>query len=107
MQNGHRDLIQADAANPPFTQSFDVITAFDVIEHVSEDILTLNKIYSMPRPSGVVMLNVPAHAWLCGDFDIKARHCRRYAKTELKSELMDAGFTVTRLSFVATARRTA
>jgi hypothetical protein len=48
------------------------------------------------------MLTVPAHAWLWSDFDVKAQHCRRYAKGELRSKLMDAGFIVTRLSsFIA------
>ncbi len=46
------------------------------------------------RPGGVLLLTVPAHPSLWGEFDEVARHRRRYREAELTSALRRAGFAI-------------
>lgn len=95
-------LMQMDARQIPFKQEFDVIGAFDVIEHIEEDEAVLSQIYSACRSGGGVIITVPQHPWLWSEFDTYARHKRRYVRSELKSKVENAGFQVCYLtSFVS------
>lgn len=55
------DLFQMDARRIPYVDHFDVIGAFDVLEHIAEDELVLREIHQALRPGGGVMLTVPQH----------------------------------------------
>lgn len=87
-----RLLLQADANNPPFRVEFDMIGAFDVIEHLPDDELFLKNMNRMLRPGGYAMITVPASKRLWSEFDELAHHYRRYEKKELETKLGDAGF---------------
>ena len=96
----HTDLFQMDARNIPFDQEFDVIGAFDVIEHIQEDSLVLSELYRSTKQG--IVLSVPQHPWLWSQADDYAHHVRRYHSQELKSKVEAVGFRVTRMtSFVA------
>ena len=58
---------QADARDLPFTADFDVVGAFDVIEHVEEDVAVLTSIRTSVRPGGGVVLTVPQHPSIWSD----------------------------------------
>jgi len=95
-------FLQMDAKRIPFKEEFDVIGAFDVIEHIEEDEAVLSQIFCACRPGGGVIITVPQHPWLWSEFDTYARHKRRYVRNELKSKMENAGFQVCRLtSFVS------
>lgn len=95
-------LMQMDARRIPFKEEFDVIGAFDVIEHIEEDEAVLSQIYNACRPGGGVIITVPQHPWLWSEFDTYACHKRRYVRSELKTKVENAGFQVCRLtSFVS------
>jgi trans-aconitate methyltransferase len=55
----------------------DVVTAFDVLEHVDDDVGTLRTLASMLAPAGQIVLTVPAYAWLWGGEDVISQHRRR------------------------------
>jgi SAM-dependent methyltransferase len=93
-RRGNLNLVQADAYHPPFSQSFDIIGAFDVIEHLQDDTGVLRNLHSMLRPNGILLLTVPAHPCLWSDFDVRSKHCRRYTGSDLKNKLAEAGFTL-------------
>lgn len=94
-------LLQLDARRLPFEDHFDVIGAFDVLEHIDQDETTLARIHRALRPGGRVVLTVPQHRWLWSAADEFAHHERRYTRRELKGKLARAGFTVERItSFV-------
>lgn len=76
-------------------RSFDVVGAFDVIEHIAKDSDALAKIYSLVKPGGGVILTVPQHGWLWSEVDVKAHHVRRYERLELIQKLEASGFEVT------------
>jgi len=95
-------LFQMDARNIPFENEFDVIGAFDVLEHIEEDEIALVNIFRAVKSGGGVILTVPQHQWLWSKNDEIACHKRRYAKKELTAKVENAGFHILRMtSFVS------
>lgn len=93
------NLIQLDAREMSFSEAFDVIGAFDVIEHIEEDQLVLRQLYQACRQG--IILTVPQHKWLWSAIDEHSCHKRRYKRSELVEKVEDAGFQVTAItSFV-------
>jgi len=90
----HAQLFQMDAARVPFRERFDVIGAFDVLEHVEDDVGALAGFARALTPGGGVVLSVPQHAWLWSAQDEHAHHVRRYAAQELTQLLEIAGFEI-------------
>ena len=87
----------------PYEKSFfDLITALDVIEHVDRDIDSLKAIRSLLVPGGNVVITVPAYMFLWSSFDEMNEHKRRYTRTELKTKLVQAGFTIEKISYYNT-----
>lgn len=98
------ELVQLDARRLPFDAEFDVVGAFDVLEHVEEDEQVLRELHRATRPSGGIMLTVPQHPWLWSAADEAGHHRRRYRRAELVRKAEAAGFTVERVtSFVTLA----
>jgi SAM-dependent methyltransferase len=94
-------LRQADATELGVRDAFDVIGAFDVIEHIEDDRRVLANLRTALRPRGGLLLTVPQHAWLWSGTDVAAHHVRRYARADLAAKLGEAGFEVLRAtSFV-------
>jgi SAM-dependent methyltransferase len=96
-------LMQMDARNIPYIEEFDVIGAFDVLEHIEEDEHVLSQIHTALNPGGHVILTVPQHAWLWSAVDEYSCHARRYSITDLRNKFERAGFSIVRTtSFVTT-----
>lgn len=96
-------LMQMDARNIPFVNEFDVVGAFDVLEHIKEDEIVLGQISDALKPNGVALLTVPQHQWLWSAVDEHAFHERRYSASELDVKVKAAGLRVVRsCSFVTT-----
>lgn len=94
-------LIQMDARRLPYAEEFDVVAAFDVIEHILEDELVLKNLYRAVKPGGGCLITVPQHQWLWSPVDEGACHQRRYSAPELHAKIEAAGFTIVRsTSFV-------
>ena len=87
-------LFQMDARRIPFESEFDVIGAFDVIEHVTEDETVLEQMYQAVRGGGGIILTVPQHRFLWSKQDEYACHVRRYRRDELVDKVRRAGFEV-------------
>lgn len=94
-------LRQLDATQPAFRCEFDVIGAFDVLEHIEDSGTALANIRAALRPGGGLLLTVPQHEWLWSETDVAAHHVRRYTRSMLLEELARAGLEVLRMtSFV-------
>jgi SAM-dependent methyltransferase len=93
-ERGDTELLQMDARNIPFRDHFDLIGAFDVIEHIEEDEKVLAQARQALTPGGVLLLSVPQHPWLWSAADEAARHVRRYTAGELRDKVQAAGFQV-------------
>lgn len=59
---------------------FDVIGAFDVIEHIEEDEKVLANLARAIVPGGALLITVPQHRWLWSATDDYACHVRRYTR---------------------------
>lgn len=95
------ELLQFDARRIPFDGEFDVVGAFDVLEHIEEDEAVLAEIHRALRGAGGMLLTVPQHPWLWSAADEYAEHKRRYRRSELIRKVTAAGFAVRRItSFV-------
>ncbi|MFZ4289098.1 class I SAM-dependent methyltransferase [Variovorax sp. HJSM1_2] len=96
------DFVQMDARQIPYREEFDVIGAFDVIEHIEEDQQVLSQMYDALKPGGRILITVPQHSWLWSETDEYACHVRRYSAAELHSKIELAGFKIERsTSFVS------
>lgn len=95
-------LYQMDARQIPFEEEFDVVGAFDVLEHVLEDETVLAQMFRATRAGGGLLLSVPQHRFLWSAADDHARHQRRYERGELRRKVQGAGYQVERItSFVS------
>lgn len=96
------DFMQMDGRAIPFVEEFDSIGAFDVLEHIEEDEQVLRQMHGALKPSGVLLLTVPQHAWLWSPVDDYACHIRRYSAKEIHAKVEGTGFEVLRsTSFVS------
>jgi SAM-dependent methyltransferase len=96
-------FMQMDAREIPYENEFDVIGAFDVLEHIKEDETVLTQMRSALKPEGLMLLTVPQHTWLWSPVDEYACHERRYSAIELHQKIEAAGFRIVRsTSFVTT-----
>lgn len=68
--------------------------AFDVVEHIADDIAFLTAIRRHLQPGGRFYCTVPAGPLLWSDEDIHAGHHRRYTRATLSAALSQAGFEV-------------
>lgn len=88
------EFIQMDAAAIPFVSEFDVIGAFDVIEHIDDDMMVLRGIHKALKPKGRLVLTVPQHEFMWSSIDEFVHHRRRYGREKLVSKIVSAGFQV-------------
>lgn len=95
-------FIQMDARNIPYREEFDVIGAFDVLEHIEDDMTVLSEARAALKANGLLFITVPQHRWLWSPVDTYACHVRRYTASELHGKLESAGFEIVRsTSFVS------
>jgi len=95
-------FFQVDARSIPFEEEFDVIGAFDVLEHIEEDDKLLAQTHPAVCHHGGIILPVPQHPLLWSRADDYAHHVRRYTARELRAKVDNAGFEVLKMtSFVS------
>lgn len=94
----HVPLLEMDAGNLHFNAEFDVVTAFDVLEHIEDDDGALSKMRQAVRPGGHVMLTVPQHPRLWSAADEAASHARRYTRHELVEKVERVGLAPLRVT---------
>src|SRR5215211_1430931 len=79
--------------------TFDLVTAFDVVEHMDDDLAGLREMRRVLRPGGRVLLFVPTFMFLWGLQDEVSHHRRRYRLPELRRVLERAGFEIERTTY--------
>jgi len=88
------NLSQQDAREMLEIEYYDVIGAFDVIEHINEDEMVLSNISRALKQGGALLVTVPQHRWLWSAADEYAGHVRRYTRAELVRKVARSGLTV-------------
>lgn len=87
----------------PFADgTFDVVAAFDVVEHCEPEEQALAELYRVLAPGGRLLASVPAYTWAWTDHDVRAGHHRRYTRPRLVAALDAAGFEVLRATYAFT-----
>lgn len=81
--------------------SFDVIISLDVLYHkgIQDDLKVVGKFYEALKPSGVLILNLPAFESLRRSHDVVVHTRKRYLKSEFVNELYQLGFSVEKASY--------
>lgn len=84
---------------PYADESFDLVTALDVVEHLDDDVAGLKEMRRVLRPGGCALLFVPAFMFLWGVQDDVSHHRRRYTLAEIKKSAAAAGFSIERATY--------
>ena len=87
-------LLQLDATRIPFSAQYDIIAAFDVLEHIDDDEAVMMGVHQALKPGGAFMISVPQFQWMWGELDSLVHHRRRYNRRELTDKLVSAGFRI-------------
>lgn len=92
-------LIRFDLLQCPLTdQSVDLLIMLNVLEHIENDVVALQKAFNLLKPGGFLIIEVPASPKLYDAYDAVWQHFRRYSASELQDKLTQAGFKVRRKS---------
>ena len=84
-----------EAGTLPFgDEQFDLVCAFDVIEHVEDDRQVFREVSRVLKDDGVLICAVPLYAHLWTEFDDWVGHARRYDPSELLATLTVNDFKV-------------
>ncbi len=84
----------------PFAdESFDVVTALDVVEHLDDDVAGLKEMHRILKKDGKTLIFVPAFMWLWGVQDDISNHRIRYTKKQIVERLQSAGFEIERATY--------
>lgn len=93
------DVLRGDAELLPFPdETFDVVLACDVLEHLSDDAAASREVFRVLRPGGQFLITVPADPRLWSPHDVALQHHRRYTRATLRDLLESSCFVVDGLS---------
>ncbi len=84
----------------PFAdESFEIVTALDVVEHLDNDVAGLKEMHRVLKKGGKTLIFVPAFMWLWGVQDDISNHRIRYTKKQIVERLEKAGFEIERATY--------
>jgi SAM-dependent methyltransferase len=91
----------ASAMQLPFADAtFDVVAAFDVVEHCEPEATVLSELARVLTPGGRLLVSVPAYQWAWTEFDVQNRHHRRYTRRRLVAAVEACGLDVVRATYL-------
>jgi SAM-dependent methyltransferase len=74
--------------------SYSAVVAYNVLEHIEDDVAALRAFRGLVRPGGRIIVLVPAFPSALGRFDRDIGHHRRYRTRTLRAAAETAGFDV-------------
>ena len=95
-------LMQKDGMLPFADETVDLVTLFDILEHVADERPLLGEIRRVLRPDGLLIVTVPAFQFLWSEHDVALHHYRRYTRRNLTRLLADEGLKIISASYVIT-----
>ncbi len=78
---------------------YDLIGAFDVIEHIDDDQAALASIAQRLKPGGKLVVTVPAHQWMWSAHDVVNHHKRRYSRKALRALVESSPLKLERIGY--------
>lgn len=88
--------------NIPLKCRYDCVLALDVVEHVEDDQAAIDALVNLLKPSGYLLITVPAYQWLWSAHDEVNHHYRRYTAGGLRSLLNHQGVKILKLGYFNT-----
>jgi SAM-dependent methyltransferase len=102
-RRGFENVVVGDAYGLPASDgSVDLVTLFDTIEHVPDDLRALRECRRVLAPDGRVFISTPAYQFLYANNDRVAHHERRYTVRGLRRRLLKAGLVPIKLTYFNT-----
>lgn len=99
IRQAETSLVNAQADRlPVLTDSLDIVILLDVLEHIKDDAAAVKEAFRVLKPTGSIIITVPAYRILWGRHDEIYGHYRRYTLRELRQKLETAGFKIKRLT---------
>jgi SAM-dependent methyltransferase len=99
-KNGHKRVTKVNGIKLPFGEKvYDVVGAFDVLEHIDNHVGALKEWKRVIKDDGAIIITVPAYQWLWTQHDVSLQHKRRYTKRILRETAIRAGLIPDRLSY--------
>ncbi len=96
-------LVMGDAtALPLASESCDLVTSLDVLEHIGAERTAVAEMTRVLKPGGHLALMVPAYQFLWSQHDVALDHQRRYTAPRVREVLEEAGLRVVRLGYCIT-----
>lgn len=96
------DIREGSVLSLPYAdESFDGVVSLDVLCQLSypgESTRALAEFMRVLRPGGLLVLNVPAYRWMWSYHDVAVHSRHRYARKELREQIVQAGFRMARMS---------
>jgi SAM-dependent methyltransferase len=97
---GLERVSRMDACRTVFPDNtFDVIIASDVLEHIEGEAAALAEWRRILKGGGRIYVFTPAFGYLWGPHDVRNRHKRRYSSKTLSGALKKAGLKINRVSY--------
>ena len=99
---GRSRLARATVSAVPFpTNTFDLVTSFDVLYSLEEpdEHAAVAEMFRVMKPGAFAIVNVAAMELLRGDHSVLSRELRRYTRDSLSGLLTSAGFSIERLTY--------
>jgi SAM-dependent methyltransferase len=96
LKAGGADAHLGTATDLPFpSEQFDLVCAFDIVEHVDDDRRVLAELARVLRPQGRLVVSVPLFADRWTPFDEMCGHVRRYEPAAIQALLAEHDLEIT------------
>lgn len=97
---GYKKVTKVNSIYLPFKdKTYDMVCAFDVLEHIDNQIGALKEWKRVIKDDGFIIITVPAYQWLWSGHDVSLHHKRRYTVRRLTTAAKDAGLTPCKRSY--------
>lgn len=99
-QRGYKRITKVTGTKLPFEKKkYDLVCAFDVLEHIAGEGAALKEWTRVLKDDGAIIITVPAYQWLWTDHDVSLHHVRRYTKKRLVKAARQAGLKPAKKSY--------
>ena len=99
-EHGYKRITKVHDIELPFkNKSYDVVGAFDVLEHIEDQVGALKEWKRILKDDGAIVITVPAYQWLWTEHDVSLYHKRRYTVSRLVQAAAEAGLKPEKKSY--------
>ncbi len=94
-KHGGRGVVMGAEEQLPFQKNFfDLVGAFEVLEHLEKPELAIREVAKIVKSGGLFILSVPMNPGHWSSWDVFAGHVQRFEPAQLQALLEKEGFSV-------------